>query len=426
VTAASYDQSAVAALSHLPLAATGKGLGGLPVGATAAGLAAANTTVFGGAFSFPLLTLRASAVAHNVEAMAQWCAAAGVELAPHAKTTMAPQLFAAQLDAGAWGLTVANLTQARVCRAFGVQRLLLANEVADPAGVGWLAAELSDHPDFELLCYVDSVKSVALLDLCLRSAGFAGQLGVLVELGFAGGRTGCRTDEEARRVAAAATSTQTLQLVGVAGYEGGLAHGRSADAVDAVSSFCRRLADFAAEVAGTSPDRLVVTAGGSAYPDLVAAGLADVTAWGTVILRSGCYVTHDDGEYARVSPFTATAAGPIELRSAIELWAPVLSRPEPELALLGAGRRDVGFDQGLPSPLTRRDGRGRIGELSGATVTTLDDQHAYLRLPADAELAVGDLVGLGVSHPCTTLDRWRTIVEIDDAYRVTDVLQTFF
>jgi D-serine deaminase-like pyridoxal phosphate-dependent protein len=426
-----YDRAAVSALSHVPLSSSSKGLGGLADGTTAAELAAARTSVFGGAFSFPLLTVRASAVAHNVSSMAAWCAEAGVELAPHAKTTMAPQIFAAQLDAGAWGLTVASLGQAQVCRDFSARRLLVANEVVDRVGIAWLAAELRAHPEFEVLCYVDSLEGVALLDSCLRTAGgLPTELGVLVELGFEGGRTGCRSTESARAVAAAASATATLRVAGVAGYEGGLAHDRSPAAVDAITAFCRRLADFAAELAAgpaaAASGPLVITAGGSAYPDLVAGALAGTTQWATVVLRSGCYVTHDDGEYARVSPFAADAAGPYVLTAALELWAPVLSRPEPGLALLGAGRRDVGFDQGLPVPLTRRDATGGSFSLTGAAVSALNDQHAYLSLPAATELAVGDLVSLGVSHPCTTLDRWRTVVAVDDEYRVTDVVQTFF
>jgi D-serine deaminase-like pyridoxal phosphate-dependent protein len=56
----------------------------------------------------------------------------------------------------------------------------------------------------------------------------------------------------------------------------------------------------------------------------------------------------------------------------------------------------------------------------------LSDQHAFMQLPADAVLDPGDLVGLGISHPCTTLDKWRVIPVVDDDDRVTDVVHTFF
>jgi D-serine dehydratase len=229
-------------------------------------------------------------------------------------------------------------------------------------------------------------------------------------------------------VAKAAAATGTLTLAGVAGYEGNLRGATLDETLGLVSSFCRRLRALADALPDAPPEagrQRIVTAGGSAYFDLVA---AELTAGGgvTAILRSGAYLTHDHGHYHGVSPAARGAAGAPELRPAIELWAQVLSRPEPGLALLGAGRRDVGFDSGLPVPLraVRRDG-GRL-DLGGAAVTELNDQHAYLRLDSGAAVAPGDLVGLGISHPCTTLDKWRVIPVVDSGDRVIDVVHAFF
>jgi D-serine dehydratase len=148
-----------------------------------------------------------------------------------------------------------------------------------------------------------------------------------------------------------------------------------------------------------------------------------------VILRSGCYLTHDHGIYARSSPAARGAAGAPDLRPALELWALVVSRPEPGLALLGAGRRDVSSDAGFPVPLRvrRRDGSRSGGSgTDGWKVTDLNDQHAYLRLPEDAALAPGDVVGLGISHPCTTLDKWRVLMVLNEDDRVVDAVHSFF
>ena len=142
-----------------------------------------------------------------------------------------------------------------------------------------------------------------------------------------------------------------------------------------------------------------------------------------VILRSGAYLTYDHGFYGTVSPGARGAAGAPALRPALELWAQVLSRPEPGLALLGAGRRDVGFDKGLPVPLRVL---GSAASTAGWTVTELNDQHAYLRLDADAALRPGDVVSLGISHPCTTLDKWRALVVLDDDDVVIDIVHAFF
>jgi len=434
------------ALRERPIDPTEKGFGPLAA-VTAAQLAAARPGLHAAGFTYPLLTLRESALANNIEAMAAYCDRAGVALAPHGKTAMSPELAARQLAHGAWGITVATVGQLRTYRAFGFPRLLLANELVDEAGIAWLAAELAADPGFEAYCYVDSSDGVAILDRVLSHLPArqppGRRLGVLVEIGHAGGRTGCRTDAQALDVAKAAAATGTLRVAGVAGYEAGYGPGNEqsigadsqAEALGLIAAFCRRLRGLAETLAtasgsgagaGSGPgDELIVTAGGSAYFDVVTRELtAGGTAGMTVILRSGAYVTHDHGHYGSVSPARRGAAGAPALRPALELWAQVLSRPEPGLALLGAGRRDVGFDAGLPVPL-RAVRRGAASGVTGE-VTELNDQHAYLRLDEETALVPGDLVCLGISHPCTTLDKWRVIPVVSDDGRVIDAVHAFF
>jgi D-serine deaminase-like pyridoxal phosphate-dependent protein len=419
--------------------------GGLDVaGPSAASVAAARPLLHRAGFTYPLLILRETALAGNLEAMAAYCARAGVALAPHGKTAMSPELAARQLAHGAWGITVATIGQLRTYRVFGFPRLLLANELVDEAGITWLAAELAADPGFEAYCYVDSPEGVAILDQVLTRRPAGRRLPVLVEIGQAGGRTGCRTDAQALAVARAAAATGTLRLAGVAGYEGSIGAGSQAQMLEEVTSFCRRLRALAGQLragqlragqlrTGQHADggeEFIVTAGGSAFFDVVT---RELTAGGTTgvdgitaILRSGAYLAHDHGYYGTVSPASRGSADAPVLRPALELWAQVLSRPEADLALLGAGRRDVGFDKGLPVPLraVRRGGNG--ADLSESQLTELNDQHAYLRLNPGTELAPGDLVCLGISHPCTTFDKWRMIPVVDDDDRVTDMVHAFF
>jgi D-serine dehydratase len=378
-------------LRQWPISPDNKGFGPLaargPV--TAASLARAGVGLHDGELSYPLMTLRESALSHNIAAMADYCRRAGVELAPHGKTMMAPQLAARQLAAGAWGITVATPAQLQVYYRYGVRRLLLANELVDAAGIQWLATTLGADPELEVYCYVDSVEGVRLLEKGLASADADPErtLPVLVELGHPGGRTGARGPEAAREVAAEA-------------------------------------------------QRPLLSAGGSAFFDVVVAELTRTLPGEEqpplVVLRSGAYITHDHGFYAGITPAgrdrqaTATDSGDLTLQPALELWAPVLSRPEPGLALLGAGRRDVSFDEGLPVPLRVRDGAGNTQPAADMSVTALNDQHAYLQLPPSADLGPGDLVCLGISHPCTAFDKWRAIPVVDDDDRLTDVIHTFF
>jgi D-serine deaminase-like pyridoxal phosphate-dependent protein len=419
------------ALREHPAEPTDKGFGLLASGMDGpapAGLARTRPAVHAAGFSYPVLTLRESALAGNLAAMAAYCAGAGVELAPHGKTAMSPGLAARQLASGAWGITVATIGQLRAYRAFGFPRLLMANELVDETGIAWLAGELAADPGFTAYCYVDSADGVAILDRVLTARPAGRRLPVLVEIGL--GRTGCRTDDQALAVAKAAAATSTLTVAGVAGYEGTIS-GTDARALGRVASFCRRLANLAGALlasAGVGGNgEFIVTAGGSVYFDVVTRELTAGGAAGTtVVLRSGGYLFHDHGLYQRATPAARGVAGAPVFRPALELWAQVVSRPETGLALLGAGRRDVGFDAGLPVPLRARRRDGVTPWLAGAEVTGLNDQHAYLRLDPGSALAPGDLVCLGISHPCTTLDKWRVIPVLDEQDRVIDAVHTFF
>ncbi|MER5637197.1 alanine racemase [Kitasatospora sp. NPDC002227] len=376
----------------------------------------------------PLVTLDAGALEHNLATMAAWCAEAGVGLAPHGKTTMAPALWLRQLDAGAVAITLANLPQLHVARAFGLRRIHLANTLLDPAGLRWLSAELAADPELRFASWVDSVRSVELMAEALRGA--PAPVAVCVELGAPGARTGCRTLAEAEAVARAVHAAPELRLAGVSGYEGAIAHDATPDSLAAVGRYLDQLAELhqlllEADLFETA--EVWLTAGGSAYFDAVTERLAPLGTDRTkVVLRSGAYLAHDDGFYRSISPLARTTAVPF--RSALHGWARVVSQPEPGLALLDGGKRDFNFDLGYPEPqLVRGGGQLDAGKLQHSRVAAMNDQHAFLR---EAEVAVGDVVRLGLSHPCTAFDRWTLLPVLDSADaelpRVVDLVRTFF
>jgi D-serine deaminase-like pyridoxal phosphate-dependent protein len=390
--------------------------------------------------STPVLTVDRAAMESNVAVMADWAASAGVLLAPHGKTTMAPQVWAMQLSAGACGITLATPWQVQLARSFGVDWIMLANSIVDPSALAWLASELDRNPSFEFFSWVDSVQTVELMDHLLGSRPGQRPVNVLVELGAPHGRTGARTLESARTIAEAVHHAARLTLAGVGGYEGALSHDREPAGLDTVGTYLDQLGLLHRQLAddGRYGNAALITAGGSAYPDLVIERLAHLAddrgehgVPTSVVLRSGAYVIHDDGFYAGISPLIP---GRTErpLRSAMHGWARAVSRPETELALLDAGKRDLPFDEGLPTPQRLAGaGTGRLDH--SAEITALNDQHAFLRLPADGaatDVPVGTVVRLGLSHPCTAFDKWRLIPVIDDADaaqpRIVDLIHTFF
>ena len=382
----------------------------------------------------PVMVLKHDALEHNIAEMARYCADAGVLLAPHAKTPMSPEIITRQLAAGAWGVTAATGSHVRAYRTFGVERVLMANELVDPVAIAWIAGDLAAHPDVRFLCYVDSVDGVRLLTRQLADTPPQVRFDVLVELGPSPGRTGCRSVAEALAVARAAAAGDRLRVAGVSGYEGGIGHDRTPSTLAAVAAFCDLLGEAAIAIdserlfdAGT--EFVVLSAGGSVYYDVVVqqlAGLELPQRPARVVLRSGSYVSHDHGMYARISPFSHPGSK-WSFEPALEIWGRVLSRPERGIAFADFGRRDVPFDQGLPIPLTVRDAAGgNPRDAAGVTVTGLNDQHAFLSLPEQDPLSPGDWLGCGISHPCTAFDKWRAMPLVDRTYQVVDDITTYF
>jgi D-serine deaminase-like pyridoxal phosphate-dependent protein len=419
------DPDALAALAQRRLDPLEKALPPGAGGATVAEFLATRPRL--SAFTTPLLVLDTSAIDSNVARMAAWCDERGVGLAPHGKTTMAPALWERQLAAGAWGITLATPSQVRVALAFGLRRVQLANALVDPVGIAAVSRALDADPDLQVLSWVDSVQSVAAMDAVLAELRPTRPLTVLVELGAPGGRTGARDLPSARAVAAAVAASPNLVLAGVAGYEGALAHDASPAGLDAVRRYLRDLADLHTALS-YEVDQVIVTAGGSAYFDDVADVLGPLAGPATrVLLRSGAYVIHDDGFYRALSPFSRQGKAP--LVSAMHAWARVVSRPEPGLALLDVGKRDVPFDEGLPEPQLAADGLGAPARPLAGEVTAVNDQHAFLRVDPDTPLPVGHVVRLGLSHPCTAFDKWREIPVVagaDPDPVVVDLVRTFF
>ncbi|MFC9057910.1 amino acid deaminase [Streptomyces sp. NPDC057074] len=401
-------------------------------GLTVAELAGQRRNLFTDGFATPVLALSAERLEHNLALMETYAARHGLAFAPHGKTSMAPQLFHRQIEHGAWGITLAVPHQVRVARAFGVGRIFLANELVDAAALRWIAAELDADPDFRFVCYVDSVRGVELMDAALTGAGAARPVDVVVELAAGeGARTGARTEADCAAVADAVAATRTLRLAGVAGYEGEVP---DADP-ERVHAWLRRLVALAAEFdkAGRfgagGLDEIVLSAGGSAWFDAVADVFAEVPGLSLPVLkllRSGAYVSHDDGHYREVTPFNRVPAeGALE--PAFRLWTQVVSRPSPEQAFANAGKRDAAYDLDLPfAQVVRPADGGPERPAAGITVTGLSDQHAWLRTAPEAELAVGDWLGLGLSHPCTSFDKWQLIPVAEADGTVVEYIRTFF
>jgi D-serine deaminase-like pyridoxal phosphate-dependent protein len=352
---------------------------------------------------------------------------------------MAPQLWTEQLNRGAWGITLANFAQLRVAREFGVQRLQLANSLTDPHAIEWVAANATAGAP--ILSWVDSLGTVEVINSTLADGDSV--LDVLVELGANGGRTGARGVDAALEVARAVAASPHLRLVGVSGYEGSLAHTADDAGLAAVRGYLARMRLLHEQLLADGlygADSVILTAGGSAYFDDVVSVLSPCISSGSegaaqdgprveLMIRSGAYIVHDDGFYRGISPFSRGGGDPF--KAGMHGWARVVSQPEPGLAILDAGKRDLPVDEGLPRPqLIGPVLGGPMKSLGGAEITAVNDQHCFMTFDAGTTtVRPGDVVRLGLSHPCTAFDKWTLIpvlADTDNDQTVVDLIHTFF
>lgn len=410
-----------------------KGLPARAEGCTPDELATLGIDVLRGDCLYPVAILKDSALAHNGAWMKRFLALTGALLCPHGKTTMSPELFARQIADGAWGMTAATVSHVRSYRRFGIDRVFLANQLVGRGNIDWVLRELARDPAFDFYALVDSVDGVALIADAASRQAIGRPVNLLVEIGATGGRTGVRDHATGVAVAdAVAAAAPFLALRGVEAFEGIFQSGDADPApVGAMLDRLLALAHECADRALFAPGDVMLSAGGSGFFDLCADRLAGTGLAGAkVILRSGCYIAHDNGLYDRLYAQIAARRPdlpPDGLRAALEVWTVIQSTPEPGRAIAALGKRDIGNDVEMPCPLWwfREGLHDRPQPIPpGYAVPVLYDQHAFVDGPA--LLRVGDLIGFGVSHPCTTFDKWRMLFTVDDDCRVTGAVTTCF
>ena len=407
-----------------------KGLGELKSATAPAEIAQLGWNLLHEDLCLPTAVLYQEKLLHNRDWMQQFIEAYGIKLAPHGKTTMAPKLFNMQLEGGAWGITLATAYQTAAAHAFGVRRVLMANQLIGKQNMAIISRLLED-PSFDFYCLVDSADQVDQLGAFFQKRGQ--RLQVLIELGVNGGRAGVRDGSQLESVLTALDRwRQHLALCGIEIYEGVLQDEAS------IRTFLRHAVSIAKDLAGSKRfDRnpFILSGAGSAWYDVVAEEFSPVALGSPVdvVLRPGCYLTHDVGVYRtaqqRIDTHNTIAQKMSStLQPALQLWAYVQSIPEPGHAIITLGKRDAAFDAGLPTPalLYRPGTAAPVPASSLWQLTKMMDQHAYLDFPATDDIHVGDMIGFDISHPCLTFDKWRYLPVVDSSYKVVDVVQTFF
>lgn len=377
----------------------------------------------------PAALVKKTALENNIAWMQRYADTRGVSLAPHGKTTMTPWIFQAQQRAGAWGIGVGSAWQASAAMASGIERVLMVNQLVGQANMQMVSQLKAHYRTVDFLCCVDSLANARTL-----SAFFSARqqtLDVLIELGVPGGRCGCRSVDAALALAQEVATLPGLTLRGLELYEGVL-HGD--DPQPQVEALLRQAAGLACQMAPLVEGEFILTGAGTVWYDVVcnvwlAAQKPDRC---RVVIRPGCYITHDVGIY-EIARQELIARDPIacdlggDLTSALELMAMVQSVPEADRAVVNFGKRDCAFDAGLPQPVAHyRHGKALPLQADEIVSVGIMDQHCMLRLAPGCDVQVGDIVLFGTSHPCLTFDKWKTLLLVDDEYNVLEELDTLF
>jgi len=421
-----------ASFTPAPLNFDTKGMGAAPAGCTPAQLKDLQWRILDDEVSLPVAVLRESCIEHNLRWMKSFMDRYGVQLAPHGKTTMSPALFHRQLEHGAWGITLATASQVNAAYRHGVRRILMANQLVGRGNMALIARIQAQDPDFSFCCIVDSAANIDALGHFFTEVGQ--RLRVLIEYGVPGGRTGVRdATQEAECLAALARWPRALALVGVEVYEGVLQQS------DAIRGFLQQVLERTRALAAEqrfAEDTVLLSGAGSAWFDVVAEVFSrqDLGCALDVVLRPGCYLTHDVGIY-RQAERRIRADNPVaremgqSLLPALQLCAHVQSLPEPGRAIIALGKRDAAFDAGLPTVSLQARPGGFAGVRPAPedwVLTAMMDQHAFMSVPEGADLRVGDILIFDISHPCLTFDKWRQLLLVDEHYQVLSAVETLF
>ncbi|MEZ9438550.1 amino acid deaminase [Vibrio atlanticus] len=379
--------------------------------------------------SLPVAVIKQSALTNNLNWMQSFADHHQVKLSPHGKTSMTPDFFRQQLENGAWGITVATPAQAEVAAMAGAKRIIMANQLVGKTNMA-IVEQLISEFDVDFYCCVDSSVNVQQLNQYFSNTKQT--LKVLIEFGVPGGRCGCRSPQEVLELAQTIQDTPALSLAGIEVYEG-VIHGDNAE--QDIRTFLNQALTSVESLTsdGLIAGQPIITGAGSAWYDVVAECLANLTDY-LAIIRPGCYAIHDTGIYldaqskvlqrAQVNQGYACELGG-DLESALEVWAYVISRPEPTKLVVGLGKRDVAFDAGLP--IAERGYRnGEAISVKGLTATAVMDQHTFVETDGSSEIEVGDMIAFSTSHPCLTFDKWRYIAISDDDHQVTNWVETCF
>jgi D-serine deaminase-like pyridoxal phosphate-dependent protein len=347
----------------------------------------------------PAIVIDVERVRRNVYRLADHAKARGIGIRPHTKTHKSIDLARMQLEAGACGLTVAKVGEAKAMSQAG-DDILMAYPAVDPLRCRGLAELAAAGKTVRV--GVDSAAAIDALASCAASAGT--EIGILVDVDVGLHRTGVQTPEEALTLSQQVERLSGVRLDGIMFYPGHVK--------DESPESLRQLDEVEAKISQTIALWLKhglgagIVSGGSTPSAYQSHRMPSMTE-----ARPGTYVFHDmngvRGGYASFDDVAAT------------IRATVVSTAVPGQFVLDCGSKTLTSDRCGPAP---DSGHGHVLEFPDARITKLTEEHAQVDArESDRRPKVGDRVTVIPNHicPCVNLQDFVWWKEGDKLRRVT-------
>jgi D-serine deaminase-like pyridoxal phosphate-dependent protein len=326
----------------------------------------------------PALIVDQERLVGNIRNMQETADSAGVLLRPHTKTHNCPELAKLQLETGATGITVQDLSHAEDMSSAGITDILIANEVVDPAKIERLV-KLQEKATVKVA--VDDLMNAE--QIAKTAASQEKIVPVLVDVDVGAGRCGVPFDK-VPKLAKKISQLKGVRFDGLMGYEGQfyakLRNINRQRREKLTKQLIARLVRTAKLIAKSGLDVPIVSCGTT--PTASAAARVE----GVTEIQPGNYVFYD---LMQVEMGVAT-----EEQCAQHVLSTVMSTPNPRRFVVDAGVTTFAHDQArFP----------KILNVPSATPTEMNQEHLIIRInPKVMHVHVGDKIEFLPYHACPT------------------------
>ena len=325
----------------------------------------------------PALLLDLDAFDGNLKKMADHVRARGRGLRPHAKTHKCPEVARAQIQAGARGICAAKISEAEVFAEHGIRGLLITTAVIGRHKIQRAARLAAAAPD--TIFVVDNEANAGQLSEAAQAAKIT--LNVALDL-YVGRRTGIEPGAAAIALAHQVARLPRLKLQGLQAYAGQASH---------TETFSKRREASMEAMSPAVETRRQLEKDGIPLPLLSAGSTGtyniDTDIDGITELQPGSYIFMDV-DYWRIGG--QGGAKYTDFASSLTVLSTVVSRPEPNKAIIDAGFKSFSTDRSFP-PESK--------EVPGIVYYFAGDEHGRLDLTrAEREVKLGDRIEFVIPH----------------------------